>query len=109
MTKDEKNRKIAEWLGWTQGSDGLWIPPHDDHYNEPLPDFFTDESASALVLEKLLQIEGLALHMMIRDGRLQFTVFRDDMGTEYKTDRKTAIAEAALKLIDTPHASGQTM
>ena len=130
-TKDEKNRMIAEWLGFrlAVASDGdqQWHHPDcrctskaptdkcacvDGCYigdDSMPPDFYTDEAASALVLEKMLAVTDISVHMMWRDDKFQFTVFQPnrktqsgfDGGDDFKAfDRKTAIAEAALRLIE---------
>jgi len=101
MTKDEKNRKLAEWLGW-RFEGGYWHHPHcygSPQYHKdcgtPAFDFYTSEDASTLLLEKMPR------------PRLEYCdklweVWPDWLDNESQQNacRKTAIAEAALKLIE---------
>lgn len=108
MTKEEKNRKIAEWLGWRPVDTGdltidnkplLWQVP--DSAMRPVPDFYLDEAANALVLEAMPAPE---LYKHAKDGVAPFAAWRCryDWGLDVNVvhpDRRTAICEAALKLI----------
>lgn len=116
--KDENNKKLAYWLGWrgfiqsagVQFKVGCWlgIPPSPKHGPYVLiPDFFADESASALILEKMSAVNAYVwLEWDINEwcvSWLPTTNEDQEPPTEYNNrDRKTAIAEAALRLIDTP-------
>ena len=89
MTNDEKNRKIAEWLGFTQWS------RHTGQ--KPVPDFYTDEEASALVLEKMPR--GTISRQDNGQWECSVNAFLHGPYIRNQEDRKTAICEAALKLI----------
>lgn len=122
MTQDKKNRVLARWLGWQHiicltedgeqccGLDGSrhWHKPFIDdgcpcggeHGNSTdLPDFYHDEAASALLLEKMrshaIWIEGYETGWIVHVN--PHDPFRFEASDR---DRKTAIAEAALKLIE---------
>lgn len=99
MTRDEKNRKIAEWLGDLRGYDCQMKPL----------DFFTDEAANALILDKMPQPSLIKWQHRIYNGRFYWACMSDinNRSTEVEDpDRKTAICEAALKLIEKPKEQG---
>ena len=110
---DSENEKIAGWLGWTrslrsiestepnsvvevwQDSKGQWIP-------NGMPDFFTDEAANAMVLEKMR-------HSLLVSDWPGCKGWRVDLGVQYQNgppiapthmDRKTAVVLACLALIE---------
>lgn len=95
MTREEQNRKLAEWLGW---------PMYDSVYGETLhdlriPDFFTDEAANALLLENFSDFT------MVKRGDKKFSVtptVPSGVAAEWYVhpDRKTAVCLAALAMID---------
>lgn len=104
MERDEKCRLIGKWLGIIDIQEctcrkfltGRWPDGHCGHLN-----FFTDESANALVLEKMRR------PLLVSDWP-GCEGWRVDIGVEHHNgppigptcqDRKAAIAEAALKLI----------
>jgi hypothetical protein len=113
VMREEKNRKLAEWLG-AVGPMPRYLPQLGDttcvldtpvwRWNwaskswEPR-DFYTDESASALLLEKMKPVQVVIyetftqVYKTVIDNEPQYGPFADG------NDRKTAIAEAALKLI----------
>lgn len=121
MTNDEKNRAIAEWLephemlppprepvimdnqlvslrgawvcemGYETGDIPTWYPR----------DFYRDEAANALVLEKLPEV---GLH---RDGeKWAIGLVWNQTGWKRYADRKTAICEAALAFIGSRRERG---
>ncbi len=88
-TQEEKNWVIAEWLGKKfYGARGQEIEPN----------FYQDEAASALILEKMPQ--GMVWSYFM-DGQKRWGCECDlnHTGRNWHADRKTAIAEAALLLI----------
>lgn len=93
MTRDEQNRKIAEWLApngqYGEGDDLASIP-----------DFFTDESASALVLEKIRSLKLKCGVVNLSQAYYGSILLPDFDGAEHGMDRKTGVALAALKLIE---------
>ena len=106
--RDENNRLIARWLGWTYESGskdefpGWYGGPYQ--YCGPhkinLPDFYTDEAANALLLEKMATIypdEYIHLEHLKYIG---WTILscHGYKGVTH-ADRKTAIVNAALALI----------
>lgn len=112
MTKEEKNRVIAEWLepmvpplsnrrpmhcggspkdAWIGSADHEWEPS----------DFFTDESASALILEKMPCPKVMRVHESLWSCSPNWPLIGTPEGIiAGHEDRKTCIAEAALKLIE---------
>ena len=116
MTKGEKNRLIAEWVGLRPTTDGWWPQTDGKAFPYP-PDFFTSEEANALVLEKLSR-EGIELKNFpdkyYLTGKLKtpthwvcipksWTMDRNGCTTgrpfSSDPDRKTAVVEAALKYL----------
>ena len=98
MTKDEKNRKIAEWLcAVTRCS----FPECDGH----APDFFTDEAANARVLEKIPYVQ--LSYSEIQQWSVSWSNSIGRTRTSQHMDRKTAICEAALRLmVEKPREQG---
>ena len=110
--RDENNRKLAEWVGWTTGNvlvvntrgnpglvAGWWNPQHDS-WSEHLPDFLHDEAANALLLEKMATIypdEYIHLEHLKYIGWIILSCHGYKGVTH--ADRKTAIVNAALALI----------
>jgi hypothetical protein len=96
-TREQKCRVIAEWLGWHNihlaHSNGIVVgippePPSIDMFKR-IPDFYTDEAASAMVLEKMVLV---SLFNQINVG---WRVILADGTVIDNRDRKTAIADAA--------------
>src|SRR3990167_1190002 len=81
MTKDEKNRLIAEWVGLRPTTDGWWPQPDGKAFPFP-PDFFISEEANALVLEKLPAAE---LYHHAQDGHAGAWRCRADWGQDEST------------------------
>ncbi len=123
LTKDEKNRIIAEWLepkpvskgtatcrGDLSVAGGAW-QWSGQNYSRPNPagfweprDFYTSEDASAVILEKMSATNAYVwLEWDINEWCVTWlpTTSEDqDPPTEYShRDRKAAIADAALALI----------
>jgi hypothetical protein len=100
MTREENNRKLAEWLGWREAAvdaAGLlrfWF--NKDGRDVPSIDFYTDEAANALLLEKMPQPKLVK----IGDSWGVQPQLRYGGDHTWNADRKTAICEAALKLIE---------
>jgi len=91
MKNEEANFKLAEWIG----DDGFCS------IGDPL-DFFTDETASALLLEKL-PLPTLSRHRVDRHNQpcdVFWCCHPVDGREANHPDRKTAIALAALRLIE---------
>lgn len=118
MTKDEKNRKLAEWLGFQIVPFLGWHIYHRPQCKYPRqsivteceelgcsmasPDFFASEEASALLLEKIRRPLYVSDWPDCEGWRVDIGVEKHQglpLGPTH-TDRKTAIAEAALKLIE---------
>lgn len=101
--REEKNRLLATWLGWRYVDDQStlgfqrvmnWKAPNGRFMKYP-PDFFTSESASAMLLEKM------PFGSVCRLSKDLWVCRASEWSGDFKdTDRKTAIAEAALALID---------
>ncbi len=115
--REENNRKLAIWLGWKPSPGGSRIHSpacqrDEAHCNGKGPDFYTDEAANAMLLEKMRRplfvsdwpgcegwrvdigvepLEPLAWLPHASGGKL--------LGPTH-ADRKTAIVLAALQLID---------
>lgn len=135
---NEKNRKLAEWLGWQmkpfKGSrtvfaeDDEWCvnPIREDYECEiihapncqchpnilsggcigaKLPDFYTDETANALLLEKILDLGYQVIIDKQADempkGNTCVVVRKTRMSGIFKQaiNRRAALVEAALALI----------
>ena len=124
--RDENNRKLAEWLGWTyrewkeftqDGNERFcrWEKPIgcklEWDFNYP-PDFYTSEEANALLLEKMRRpllvsdwpgCEGwrvdIGVEELPRDPYFPNASGGKPIGPTC-TDRKTAICKAALALIE---------
>lgn len=110
MTKEEKNRLIAEWLGIkltgkekVYGSRGEW---YWQEWTKQPPDFYLSEEASAMVLEKLAEVAGTV--ELIRFDKWGVNPPRWSCGAPRTQsgekdvrgpDRKTCIAEAAIVYI----------
>ena len=98
LTRSEKNRHIAEALGWAVYPDGFngYTTQKTLHDKiEALPDFYTDEAANALVLE------AMPLGMVARTVSGEWISDADSSagsGTIVMRhpERKTAICEAFL-------------
>lgn len=114
MDKAEKNRALAEWIGWkgiivsagVSFKEGtiLGLDPREKHgpYH-PIPDFYSSEEASALLRERLRSLDcqilmdraGVTVYgplPKVRGGRV--TLVRNEPIT------MEAIAEAALRLME---------
>ncbi len=123
LTKEEKNRIIAEWLGFLKPTkEETEEVLRDRRYelrrwtlhrtsNAPIenfssyywtgPDYFNSENDSAQILEAMPAVE-LYCHPADHIGPEKGWRCRPDWGLDaavYNADRKTAIAEAALLLI----------
>lgn len=106
MTKEEKNRVLAEWVGFTNfhGPPDWrgWICDGSDGHVVPLPDFYLSESASAMLLEKMPE-PNLWLESSKDEPRLWACHADisgpDTSGYAHDPDRKTAIANSALSYI----------
>lgn len=104
MTQTEKNRKIAEGLGWRLIID-IWIcPPCFEHKHvveckctSTLPDFYTDEAANAMVLDAMPWPD---LHKNEDAGGWYCAANKYKTPSVYCADRKTAICGAYLKMLD---------
>lgn len=101
MSRVDANRKIAEWLGWKyQCTCSAHVTEHRCTCGaRPLPDFYADEAANALVLEKMPSAA-----LMFYPGLKVWSCRYDALGVGYLSDvehddRKTAICEAALLLM----------
>lgn len=87
--RDEQNRKLADWLGWTEISIDRGIPPNAiQRLWEKLPDFLASEDASALLFERC-RIEE---QKSPRDGPFE-QLLRTLLLTT--TDRKEAVVNCA--------------
>lgn len=112
--RDAQNRKLAEWLGWTEfgicecserklvGKDPKGERMGQRHH---VPDFFTSEDALAMLLEKarfsVVPSHSTAGDIWIVGSQwMNGTVTMWASGTIQDPDRKTAIVLAALALID---------
>jgi hypothetical protein len=122
VTRDEQNRALAEWLTPDpQGSDpdGWNATWRNEYFAEsgwqysPV-DFFADESASALLLDRLASLNAMdEIRYGPEEMEIALMVVGKDGVDELKPkhgyerimiahqDRKTAIALAALVLIET--------
>ena len=107
-TKDEKNRAIAEWIepcptgqpwtipmlsakcGWTNSTPAICDGRHV--YTWVPRDFYTDEAASALLLDKFIDDMAAPKTTNLFDYIAGRRLLREK--------RRAAIAEAALKLIE---------
>jgi hypothetical protein len=100
MTRGEKNRKLAEWLGWRQVAANLWNGPPGNPFAGTPPDFYTSEEASVLLLDKMPKVA--LWHMETPEAMTWRCHSNFDVADSWTqdADRKTAIAEAALKLIE---------
>jgi hypothetical protein len=101
VTREEKCRKVAEWLGYVAVDCRIeYHGPRCWRFNDQhilrLPDFYSDEAANALVLEAMPEHTKL-----MRGTQWAIEIWN---GTRWITasdpDRKTAIVEACLKLIE---------
>ena len=120
MERDENNRKLAEWLGWkANDSRTRWHSPECQRDETPasmcngkVPDFYTDESANALLLEKMPQPvlqKVFSNDPDLPDGDFNWFCFNDCDGTGISVkakDRKTAIVNAALAYIQAKEKEG---
>ena len=117
MTREESNRKIAEALGWKRT---FYLNRfHKPECAEPvrdgsccnwaeLPDFFTSEEANALVLEKarfaVIPIgegkDGDGSYWLVGHEWMNGTVRMFATGSRKHPDRKTAICEAFLAMLE---------
>lgn len=107
MTKDEKNRAIAKWLGLTL--DGL-VRYHTTSLDGAsaehscVPDFYRSEEANALLRNKLASINGSFQLMRSNwpgsEGwNVGSPVYPQGAGPRF-ADPLEAISEAALRLIE---------
>lgn len=108
MTRDEKNRFIAEALGWkgiivsagVSFKEGtlLGLDPSEKHgpYH-PLPDFYTSEEANALVLEAMKPV-SVHLYKSFTQVRKNEIEDKPNYGPlSQDNDRKAAICEAFIE------------
>lgn len=107
-TRDANNRVLAEFVGCQRskcGGDLCWHGPNMEHFGRSVPDFYTSEEASALLLDALHKMRiNVHLHWATNDsGDLVCLQLVDQRGVhlEYtcQKDRKTALAQATLALI----------
>lgn len=120
MTREEQNRKLAEWLGWKAKPRRLkpdlfiWVSPNGGQQLD-VPDFFASEEASALLLEKMLWSCGCSLNAqrVTEEGGKERTVsiamhvpirIAGINPWTFGPDRKASVAMAALKLIEQEEA-----
>lgn len=108
--REENNRKLAEWLGLshphTVSHDEQQAEQSDacdqcgvrrDHHDRGIPDFYTDETANAMLRRRIRQtIPYMVIH---REGDLEVVRFVSKAGTIFigygETDL-VAICAAAL-------------
>ncbi len=108
MTRAESNRAIAETLGFTttvvhfqpaplhlDSTEILWVNPHTGKAAS-LPDFYTSEDASAMLLEAMLRdgLGTLRYYKLFETDPGWFEYTKTGYFTRQDRDRKTAIAEA---------------
>lgn len=104
--RESKNRVLAEFVGVYVGPCQFsgtcrinrCVSKDGEYVHEP-PDFYKDESANALLLDKLLSL-GLRVCMEPSETHkdeitLLCPYFLGGGGTMFRYDRKTAICEAA--------------
>lgn len=113
LDRAENNRRLAEWVGWKYipldwDSDGRITGPVgrwrdlDGHPRLDPPDFYESEAANAMLLEKMpplttLWSYGPQAYWVVGDSPFN----GDHRGVLAKhTDRKTAICNAALALLE---------
>lgn len=119
MTRDEANRKLAEWLDYrpqiTLRAIGvtrtIWHIPQCRYDSltyggcelkavcGKLPDFYSDETANATLLEKMPPMLIAKCRLRTGDERIQWDVQIGGFH-ELHEYRKTAICNAALALIE---------
>jgi hypothetical protein len=108
--REEKDRRLAEWLGWSHfkqecGFECLyWIGlPPGEKARCPVPDFYTDEAANALLLDRLLS-EGCPPDDLPTNFKWAWQwvgqLIMREIQFHQNNDRKTAICEAVLKLME---------
>jgi len=109
MTREEKNRAIAEWLGGfgpvpcPEGGCESYVCRKGYHPGKSIPDFFTDEAANALLLEKMkIGSQSVLLNWGEDDDLWECSFIPYERIAAHSKDRKTAICEAALRLIEKP-------
>lgn len=93
MTREEKNRKLAEWLGI--------IKPLDAIAQRHIPDFYASEGASAMIRRKMRETHPyMVLHR--EDGReiVRFVRNAWPIITANGETELEAIAEAALSWME---------
>lgn len=109
LTREEKNRKLSEWLGWTQfrvarNGQVFGVPPTGQYISDRrIPNFYAEEEANALLLDKFPEPE-----LWLEDGLwyCQPNYMQDgpDTNAHYilscDVNRKNCVAEAAFKLIE---------
>ena len=106
--RDADNRRIAEWLGWRLDSAPVvstihnahvenWIDPKDNLFNGSPPDFYTDESANAMLLEAMPYA-----HLVRLEAQLWSCMAYEWHQTVLDADRKTAICEAFIAWKEKP-------
>ena len=109
MTREEENRKLARWLGWStfpsKVDSEVWCErrlENDNVTTFPLPDFRTDEAANAMLLEKMPLPVLRRLHTLGQTLKQEWSCTPDCTPLrpiyENASDRKTAIVLAALAL-----------
>ncbi len=105
-TRDEKNRRIAEALGYVRcqpPNEDFWFAPgviyEETAFNaEPIPDFYLSEKANALVLEAMPHPE-----LTKRNDGIWWCIadYYYPCSLQYRnTDRKTVICEAFLAMLE---------
>jgi hypothetical protein len=117
MTREEKNRKLAEWLGWTEirlmkgcsriPSGFAGIPPRMKE-SDWLPDFYSDEAANALARNRLAQ-ESKVLRIIITQSGYTTVIAGSETAPDaaYEhSDYMTAIGETCIKWIEKPKEQG---
>lgn len=119
MTREDENRRIAEWLEPMPSEPPkchndrsplrMWLGINTGQFVwllQPSLDFRTSEEGCALILEKLPEVI-LCRRLNPKDGTWYCQFNAGDIRTMQSAtnhDRKSAIVEAALKLI----AAGET-
>jgi hypothetical protein len=99
VTREEKCRKVAEWLGYVAVDCRIeYHGPRCWRFNDQhilrLPDFYSDEAANALALEKMPD------PMVWRESATLWGAEANEGLAVFDPDRKTAIVEACIRYIE---------
>lgn len=100
MTRDVDNQALGKWLGFHKAACG-WHPENAKGCFPAFPDFYRDEAACALLLEKMRRPLLVSDWPGCEGWRVDIGVIKFGGKPKGPTDldRKTAICLAALKLI----------